>query len=123
MTTMAALEQDLERAMDSGGDLVIDVRQLTFIDAAGLRTLARAADRMQRDGRSLRLARPTRQLLRLLRVLDLAHLATSNDEICSTESRESARDGAGEARPGSAAARAPGTAGLDQQHPPPARGT
>jgi len=77
VTTLAVLEQDLERAMDTGGDLVLDVSQLTFIDAAGLRTLARAADRMQRDGRRLRLDRPTRQLLRLLRVLDLEHLATA----------------------------------------------
>jgi anti-anti-sigma factor len=75
ITTLAILEQDLERAMDAGGDLLLDVSQLTFIDAAGLRTLARAADRMQRDGRRFRLDQPTRQLLRLLHVLGLEHLA------------------------------------------------
>lgn len=60
--------------MNAGHDLVIDVSELTFIDAAGLRTLAKAADRMRRDGRRLRLDRPNRHVRRLLLLLGLDHL-------------------------------------------------
>jgi anti-sigma B factor antagonist len=74
LTTLAEFELALEGAMESGPDLVVDLRELTFIDAAGLRTLARAADRMRQDGRWLRLDHPSRHLRRLLTVLGLDHL-------------------------------------------------
>jgi anti-anti-sigma factor len=71
MTTLAELEWALERALETGLDLVVDVGELTFIDAAGLRALARADDRLRRDGRRLRLERPNRHLRHLLGVLNL----------------------------------------------------
>lgn len=67
MATMAAFEQTLERGIDTGRDLVVDLSELTFIDAAGLRALAQAADRVGK----LSLARPNRHLARLLHLVGL----------------------------------------------------
>lgn len=71
MATMAAFERTLERGIDSDRDVVVDLSDLTFIDAAGLRALARTADRVRRDGRRLHLARPDPNLRRLLRLAGL----------------------------------------------------
>jgi anti-anti-sigma factor len=75
MATAAALEWALERTIDRGGDLVVDVGELTFIDAAGLRALARVDERLREHDRRLRLERASPQLRRLLGVLGLSHLA------------------------------------------------
>jgi anti-sigma B factor antagonist len=71
LATVAAFEQALEGGIGSGCDLVVDLSDLTFIDAAGLRALAEAAYRVSRDGRRLQLVRPTRNLGRLLRLVGL----------------------------------------------------
>ncbi|HEX5200539.1 STAS domain-containing protein [Paractinoplanes rhizophilus] len=75
MATAAALERTLVRAIDPGSDLVVDVGELTFIDAAGLRALGRVDERMREHGRRLRLAGATPQLRRMLGVLGLHDLA------------------------------------------------
>ena len=75
MATASALEWALVRTIDSGADLVVDVGELTFIDAAGLHALARVDERMREHGRRLRLERASPQLLRLLQVMGLAELA------------------------------------------------
>jgi anti-sigma B factor antagonist len=74
LATMAAFEQTLERGIDTDRDLVVDLSELTFIDAAGLRALAAAADRLRRGGRRLRLVRPTHSLDRLLHLVGLGDL-------------------------------------------------
>jgi anti-anti-sigma factor len=74
LATMAAFEQTLERGIDADRDLVVDLSELTFIDAAGLRALAAAADHLRRGGRRLRLVRPTRGLGRLLHLVGLGDL-------------------------------------------------
>jgi anti-anti-sigma factor len=74
LATMAAFEQALERGIDTDRDLVVDLSELTFIDAAGLRALAAAAERLHRGGRRLRLAQPTRHLGRLLHLVGLGDL-------------------------------------------------
>jgi anti-anti-sigma factor len=71
MATVAAFERALERGLDTDHDLVVDLSELTFIDVAGLRVLAVAADRVGRTGRRLHLARPNRNLDRLLRLAGL----------------------------------------------------
>lgn len=74
MATMAAFEQALERGIDSDRDVVVDLTDLTFIDAAGLRALARAATRVHRDGRRIHLVRPRPHVTRLLRLAGLDDL-------------------------------------------------
>ena len=74
MATMAAFERTLERGIDSDRDVVVDLSELTFIDAAGLRALARTADRLRQEGRRLHLVRPGRHLRRLLRLAGLEEL-------------------------------------------------
>ena len=74
MATLDAFEPALERAADAAGDLVVDLSELTFIDVAGMHALARAAERMSRTGRRLRVCHPSPQLRRLLRLVELGHL-------------------------------------------------
>lgn len=74
MATMAAFERALERGIGTDRDLVVDLSELTFIDAAGLRALAAAADRVHQDGRRLHLTRPSRGLGRLLHLVGLGDL-------------------------------------------------
>jgi len=75
IATVDAFDLALERAMDAGSDLVVDLSDLTFIDIGGLRTLAAAADRMNDDGRSLRLTSPRPHLRRIIGLLGWEQLA------------------------------------------------
>ena len=75
IATVDALDLALERAMDAGSDLVVDLSDLTFIDIGGLRTLAAAVDRMTDDGRSMRLASPRPHLRRIIGLLGWEQLA------------------------------------------------
>jgi anti-anti-sigma factor len=70
MATGAAFRRALEHAIGTDRDLVVDLSELTFIDAAGLRALARAAGRADR----LTLVRPNPHLARLLRLAGLGDL-------------------------------------------------
>jgi anti-sigma B factor antagonist len=74
MATMAAFERTLDHGIGTNRDLVVDLSELTFIDAAGLRALARAADRVRGEGRRLHLVGPSRSLGRLLRLVGLGDL-------------------------------------------------
>jgi anti-sigma B factor antagonist len=67
LATMAAFEQTLERGIGTDCDLVVDLSELTFIDAAGLRALSEAAARVSR----LSLVGPSRHLARLLHLVGL----------------------------------------------------
>jgi anti-anti-sigma factor len=73
MVTVAAFQQALERGTGTDRDLVVDLTELTFIDAAGLRALARADAQMRRLGLRLRLEQPNRHLCRLLDLVGLEH--------------------------------------------------
>ncbi|MBU2663982.1 STAS domain-containing protein [Actinoplanes bogorensis] len=68
LTTREAFE-NLLRTDDR--DLTIDLHDLRFIDAAGLRALARASHRHE-----LRLLRPSSHLRRLLTLVGLDHLVS-----------------------------------------------
>ncbi|MBM2614957.1 STAS domain-containing protein [Actinoplanes sp. LDG1-06] len=73
LTNRQAFEVAIERRLDTGGDLAINLSQLTFIDAAGLRALARAAGRQNGRGRQFRLDHPSSHLRRLLVLVGLEH--------------------------------------------------
>ncbi|HEX9891999.1 MAG TPA: STAS domain-containing protein [Actinomycetota bacterium] len=69
-------EHELTRSLDpepqNGGDLVLDLSELTFIDSSGVRVLLRTADRLADRGRViLRTPSPA-----VARVFDLMRLET-----------------------------------------------
>jgi anti-sigma B factor antagonist len=66
-----AVERRLAEALAAGRDLVVDLREVTFIDSSGLAVLVRAAQAAARAGRDLRLLRP-RPLV--MRTFDIAGL-------------------------------------------------
>jgi anti-sigma B factor antagonist len=56
------------------GDVEVDCMDLTFIDAAGLRSLIRAHAELAQEGRDLIVVHPSPMLTRILQVLDLTYL-------------------------------------------------
>lgn len=64
-------------AGQQSGAVVVDCMDLTFIDAAGIRTFVRVHAELAREGRDLRLVHPSPILARVLEVLDLTHLVRS----------------------------------------------
>ncbi|MFB6517130.1 STAS domain-containing protein [Streptomyces sp. NPDC056401] len=60
----------LEAMTRTGGraDIVVDLSGLTFCDSAGLNLLLRARLQTEESGRTLRLAAPSAQMLRLLEI-------------------------------------------------------
>ena len=65
----AAVSEDLDRALSAlvagGHDVVLDLREVSFIDSEGLRVLMRAAMALGGSG-TLVLAEPSRSVIRLL---------------------------------------------------------
>jgi anti-sigma B factor antagonist len=72
IATAPAIRRFLMAAI-SGGDvhLAVDMSGVTFIDAAGIDVLVVAANRAREAGGGLSLRAPSRQVRRLLGVLDL----------------------------------------------------
>lgn len=69
---LAAAER-LERALQSVQDepaevTVLDLREVTFIDSTGLRTITSADARARKDGHELRIVRGSEQVQKLLHV-------------------------------------------------------
>jgi anti-sigma B factor antagonist len=79
-TTAAAARRIIETdAVERGGDVVLDLGAVTFIDSAGLVALARMAGRVREEGRRLVVANPTEftdRLLRVTSVVDLVDIET-----------------------------------------------
>jgi anti-sigma B factor antagonist len=71
---MSAVEQAAAR----GGDLVLDLRELTFLDSSGISAFVRIA-RERADGRTLVLEAPRPEVRRLLDLVGLS--AAPNLEI------------------------------------------
>lgn len=85
MATVPELERELARITD--GDcttIVLDLRELDFIDSTGLRTLLAEHERSSRDGRKLALVRGSQQVDRLMtitRVGEHMTIVSSPEEI------------------------------------------
>jgi|SRR4051794_37736821 anti-sigma B factor antagonist len=72
--TAPRLEAQLRRALDDGArDVVVNLRDVTFIDSAGITALLRAAENARWRYGHLFLTRPTAQTMR---VLELTHSTT-----------------------------------------------
>jgi anti-sigma B factor antagonist len=85
LASSPGLEQELDRHMSSGTELVIvDLRQLEFMDSTGLSVLVRAHQRAVEAGRRFAVVRGPQQVQRLLTltgVADRLTLVDSPDEI------------------------------------------
>jgi len=69
LATVSAFDEALARCgRDDPSRLVVDLADVPFIDAAGLRVLIDAKRRRDRAGGELVIARPSRQVSRLLEV-------------------------------------------------------
>jgi len=74
IATLPSLELALEILVDHAADATVDLSELTFIDVCGLRALARAAIRLRRAGRCLRLRGVGTRTRRILCLLGWAEL-------------------------------------------------
>ncbi|MEV0322910.1 STAS domain-containing protein [Streptomyces sp. NPDC050658] len=76
------LEPCLRELLDrSGSDVVVDLREVTFLDAGGLRLLVRIRNRTIAGGRSLRLVRTRPRVWRVLRITRLDSSFTVLDTL------------------------------------------
>ena len=75
IATTPALEQAIADATAKpGAELVLDLRELTFMDSTGLRTLAQTNARAEEDGFTLSIVRGPRQIERVLEISGLGAL-------------------------------------------------
>ncbi|HEV7808440.1 MAG TPA: STAS domain-containing protein [Solirubrobacteraceae bacterium] len=74
IATTPALEQAIADATQTGATLVLDLRELTFMDSTGLRTLAQTNARAEADGFTLSIVRGPRQIERVLEISGLGAL-------------------------------------------------
>lgn len=85
MATVPELERELARMTDSDcATIVLDLRELDFIDSTGLRTLLAEHERSSREGRKLALVRGSQQVDRLMtitRVGEHMTIVSSPEEI------------------------------------------
>ena len=75
IATTPELEQALtEATAGADGEIVLDLRELTFMDSTGLRALAQANSRAEEAGVSLSIVRGPRQIERVLEISGLGGL-------------------------------------------------
>lgn len=75
IATAPDLEQALtEATANSVTEIVLDLRELTFMDSSGLRTLAQANSSAQEQGVALSIIRGPRQIERVLEISGLGPL-------------------------------------------------
>jgi anti-sigma B factor antagonist len=80
LRTSPELEERLERAWSSDAELVIlDLRQIEFMDSTGLRVLLGAHQRAQESGRRFALVRGADQVERVLTLTGVRDLLTVVD--------------------------------------------
>jgi len=81
LASSPALEQELERVTaDSPSLIIIDLRELDFMDSTGLSVLIRAHQRAQEQGRRLGIVNGSRQVRRLLNLTGVADRLTIVDQ-------------------------------------------
>ena len=72
LSTAPLLEQQLKELLEDGArEIVLDIADLRFIDAAGLSVLVRAADRLRRCDGELQLRSPSRSVRKTLQITGL----------------------------------------------------
>ena len=72
IATTPELEQALaEATVDAVAEIVLDLRELTFMDSTGLRALAQANSRAEECGIALSIIRGSRQIERVLEISGL----------------------------------------------------
>lgn len=85
LASAPALAAELERATQSESELlVLDLRELEFMDSTGLSVIVKAHQRLTEEGRALSLVRGPQQVQRLLDLTGVAErlqLANSPEEI------------------------------------------
>lgn len=75
ISTAPALQRSMAELLGSSRDLVVDLRELGFIDSTGVRTILRADAQMRSAGGSLRLVPGPPGIQRVLSILGvLDHL-------------------------------------------------
>ena len=75
IATTPAFEQAIAEATgEPGAAIVLDLRELTFMDSTGLRTLAQTNARAEQDGFTLEIVRGPRQIERVLEISGLGAL-------------------------------------------------
>ncbi len=80
LRTSPKLEEALGRAFDAGAELVIlDLRQIEFMDSTGLRVLLTAHQRAHETGRRFALVRGADQVERVLTLTGVRELLTVVD--------------------------------------------
>ena len=80
LASSPALEEELERVAQSGAQLVVvDLRNLEFMDSTGLSVLVRAHQRAEENGRRLGLVNGSQQVQRLLTLTGVADRLTLTD--------------------------------------------
>jgi len=80
LRTSPELEERLNRAFDAGAELVIlDLRQIEFMDSTGLRVLLSAHQRAHDSGRRFALVRGADQVERVLTLTGVRDLLTVVD--------------------------------------------
>lgn len=80
LASSPALEEELERVAQSDAQLiVVDLRQLEFMDSTGLSVLVRAHQRAEENGRRLGLVNGSQQVQRLLTLTGVADRLTLTD--------------------------------------------
>jgi anti-sigma B factor antagonist len=80
LASSPALEEELERVSESDSEVVIvDLRELEFMDSTGLSILVRAHQKAEQQGRRLGLVNGSQQVQRLLTLTGVAERLTLAD--------------------------------------------
>ena len=80
LASSPALQEELDRVAASDSEmLIIDLRQLDFMDSTGLSVLVRAHQRAEEQGRRLAMVRGPQQVQRLLSLTGVADRLTLVD--------------------------------------------
>jgi anti-sigma B factor antagonist len=78
-----ALRDVLLTALDAVPSVVLDLSEVSFLGSSGLAVLVEAREQAQRDGRQLRLVRPSRIVARALEATGLLELFEVSDDLAS----------------------------------------
>lgn len=90
LSTVSELATALEGVAERG-DVLLDLSQLDFIDASGLRALVQADRRLRHEGHRLVISEPPPMALRLLEITRLMHVLDIESVHCEPLLRRGAR--------------------------------